>query len=234
MHLPMERNRLLQSLIDILPVPGITLCTAVISESDFPDLGDLVFPVEAGGEIHFMTCRSADAAQINICTAKNSGIRRLIARGCQGVVCLDVDYLVPPGLLELLVYPAVQPFHVWVRRRDIQPEDAPARAWADWLKRPIFSEGGECRGSCNYMSAENWLKAGGWDERAGVGWGGDDDVLHWRVREKGIRTMRFDSIPLSHVAHGRRPWALTGQYRGADNAAWMKVPQPNYLGEAHP
>ena len=102
MHVPVETARIAESVKELCPMPGIRLTVALITEADWP----------------------SDAAQINICAAKNLGLRRLIPL-CDGIACLDVDYLLPPGLCELLAYPALQPYHVWVKRRDIPPEAAP-------------------------------------------------------------------------------------------------------------
>ena len=173
-----------------------------------------------------------DRAKVNVAAAKNKGIRKCLADNCDGIVCVDVDYLIPPGLFELCMASEIQPHHLWVRRRDIQPGQVNEYRWRDWLKLPIFGaefKGTmECRGSCNFMSRENWLKVGGWDERAGVGWGGDDDVLHQRIRQAGIETRVVDALPLVHVSHDIRPWGGVNA-RGQQNWQWHKEPQPNYL-----
>ena len=167
----------------------------------------------------------ADMAKFNPAAAKNVGLRRLIPE-CDGVVCIDADYIIPPGLFELLAEPALQAFHVWARRRDCSADEAKRRAWADWLNLPVFPD---CWGSCNYMTSENWLKVGGWDERT-YGWGGDDDVLHIRVGQVDIERRKIDMLPLMHIAHGLRQWGGVNA-RGKENVKWASVPQPNYLAE---
>ncbi|MFA4972294.1 MAG: galactosyltransferase-related protein [bacterium] len=200
-HLPKERLRLKAS-FDELPArlrTRVELC--ILTEDDYDD----------------------NPAQFNVAAAKNVGLRKLLPR-CDGVLCVDADYLIPPGLLELCLEPSMQAFHLWVRRRDITEAEAPKRAWADWLNLPVFQD---CWGSANYLSSDNWRKIGGWDERT-YGWGGDDDILHIRIGQAGIERRRIDAIPLVHVGHALREWSGVNA-RGKENLKWASVPQPNYL-----
>ena len=167
-----------------------------------------------------------DPTKFNPAAAKNIGIRRLLAAGCDGIVCIDADYILPPGLFYTLREEVLQPFHVWVTRRDCTAHEARTRDWRRYLTFPIFSD---CRGSCNYMSAENWRKVGGWDERT-FGFGGDDDILHYRCWKAEIEKRRIDALPLMHVRHDLRPWSGVNA-RGKENWEWHEVEQPNYLTE---
>lgn len=199
--LPKERDRLLESLCELGPVMD-DMRVVLITEQNYP---------------------VDDMTKLNISAAKNQGIRELL-NDCEGIVCIDADYIVPPGLFELLMEPAVRDFHVWVRRRDITEAEARPRKWRKWLALPVYND---CWGSSVYLSRANWLKVGGWDERC-FGWGGEDDTLMIRIGQAGIERRRIDSFPLMHVAHGLRPFSGNNA-RGMENLKWVKVPQPNYL-----
>ena len=82
-------------------------------------------------------------------------------------------------------------------------------------------------GSCNYLSCENWLKVGGWDERT-FGWGGDDDVLHNRIPRTGVKQIKIDGRPLMHIEHPLRDWHSKSA-RGFENVAFVHQVQENYL-----
>jgi hypothetical protein len=201
-NLPRERDRLRQS-YDELPArvrASVELC--IVTEEDWPE---------------------GDPVKHNTSAAKNVGLRKVLP-SCDGALCVDADYLIPPGLLEICLEPALQDFHLWIRRRDITEEQAVKRVWMEWLGLPVFED---CWGSANYLSKKNWLKVGGWDERT-YGWGGDDDILHIRIGQKRIERRRIDAIPLMHVAHPMRPWHTAGA-RSSENMKWANVDQPNYL-----
>lgn len=199
--LPDELGRLIESLGELGPIMERVRCCFVTEKN---------YPVE-------------DMTKLNISAAKNQGIRELLS-DCDGVVCIDADYIIPPGLFEILMEPAMQDFHVWIRRRDIKLDEAKPRKWRQWLALPVFND---CWGSSVYLSKANWLKVGGWDERC-FGWGGEDDSLMIRIGQAGIERRRIDSFPLMHIAHGLRPFGGNNA-RGMENLKWVKVPQPNYL-----
>lgn len=155
--------------------------------------------------------------------ARNLALKALLP-DCDGVVLIDADYLMPPGLIDFLQYPVVKPYHIWIRRRDISDKEVTDLNWLEWIKRPVFAD---CRGSCNYLSRENWDKVGGCDERP-FGWGGDDDLIHIQIGKKGIKRRIIDSFPLVHVAHPFRPFAYPNN-RGEENIKLAKTEQPNFL-----
>ena len=200
--LPRELQRMLRSIAELLPMPGINLTVRTVTETEYSD---------------------PDKVTFNPAKAKNAGIRTLLDQ-VDGIACIDCDYIVPPGLFEFLAHPSVQPFHVWVRRRDIPEGEAARRAWWKWLRRPVFES---CWGSCNYLSCENWLKVGGWDERT-FGWGGDDDVLHNRIPRTGVKQIKIDGLPLMHVEHPLRDWHAKSA-RQFENVAFVQQAQENYL-----
>lgn len=203
-HCPKEAERIVRSFDALGPITKhVKLC--LITEADYPD---------------------ADLVHFNVSRARNIGLRRLLPE-CDGVVCIDADYILPPGLFELLMEPTIQRFHVWVRRRDCSEQEAQRRAWGEWLRLPILFP--DCRGSCNYMSRENWLKMGGWDERL-YGWGADDDVLHLRTAQFCIERRPINGIPLMHIEHPPRPWITQGE-NCTNNARWANEDQPSFLIE---
>ena len=62
------------------------------------------------------------------------------------------------------------------------------------------------------MTAADWLKVGGWDERITTH-GGEDDVVVLRRKEHGIETVESTYFPLMHVNHDWRegPQQRTGR-----------------------
>lgn len=201
-NLPAERERLRESLDELGPIMR-RVRVEITTEADY-------------GE--------GDPVKFNADRARNIGIRRCLDAGCVGVVCIDADYIIPPGIFELCLEPHMQPYHLWIRRRDITIPEARPRRWREWLEKPVFQD---CWGSCNYLSAANWRKVGGWDERT-YGWGGDDDILHIRIGQAQIERRRIDSFALMHLAHPPRVWVTQG-YRGTENMKFAQQPQPNYL-----
>lgn len=161
----------------------------------------------------------------NISSAKNAGIRACLAKGCRVIACCDADQLIPPGLLDYVAAHTVAGRHLWAVRRNLLATETAARQWMRWLDLPTFEPS---LGSFNALTAEDWKKVGGWDERA-FGWGGDDDLLHLRIRQAGIVTQAVRQFPLMHVDHRPRPF-LTQCRRSAENMRLSQVPQPNYLG----
>lgn len=201
LRLPREAARIMASLAALGAVTKrVKAC--VITEADYP---------------------AADPVCLNVAAAKNMGLRKLLP-DCEGIACIDTDCILPPGLFEFLLEPTVQSFHVWVKCRPCTEAEAGRRAWAEWLNLPTYYHG---RGSCNYMSRDNWLRVGGWDERA-CGWGGEDDILHLRAGQLGIECRPISMIPLMHVEHEPRVWRSQGE-NTVNNARWADEDQKNYL-----
>lgn len=188
----------------------------------FLDLGEITRKVEV-----FMVTEKEygdhDPAAYSPNRARNIGLRALI-EPCDGIVLFDADYLMPPGLLDLLFEKTMRNFHVWIRRRDVEECEIAHHDWQGWLRRKVFAD---CWGSCNFMSRENWLKVGGCDERA-YGWGGDDDLLHIRVGKCSIKRRTIDAFPLVHVAHSPRTFTWPNN-RGEENMKLALTDQPNFL-----
>jgi GT2 family glycosyltransferase len=166
----------------------------------------------------------------NAARARNAGIRACLD-DCPIIVCADVDYLVPAGLVDYTAFQTGEK-HLWALRRNIPAELAPLRSWAHWmsLKIHVATESrphGTCTGSWNALSAANWRRIGGWDERC-TGWGGEDDVLHARIAEAGIETVVTADFPLMHVRHTPREFSHANR-RSEANLYFATLRQPNYL-----
>ena len=196
-----EGERLLASILEHDP-PRHRILVKMVTVKDMPDM-----PLD----------------RFNLSAAKNCGIRALLRKDCKVIACMDADYLMPAGMLDF-VAAATGTKHLWCQRRHICADEAEARLWMAWKK---LKPDGICPGSFNALSAENWLRVGGWDERA-FGWGGDDNLLHMRVQQLGIQTVVDSRFPLVHVQHAPRKWRNVC-YRSAENMQVGKTPQPNYL-----
>lgn len=160
----------------------------------------------------------------NLARAKNHGILALIER-CRVICCTDVDMLIPPGLLDYTTN-MTKNDHLWVLCRNINPNETTRKAWEEWLllkERPG-------NGSWNSMSSANWVKVGGWDERC-YGWGGEDDILHARIKQSGIRTLSCKDWSLCHVCHPRREFSASIT-RSRENIKFIFSIQPNYLANS--
>ena len=197
--LPKERERLMESVRELSFQPH---AVAVVTEAEYGD---------------------ADMTKFNPNRARNIGIRALLPQ-VDGIVCLDADYIVPPGLFDICAEPHMQKFHIWIRRRDITEEQAKPRNWKQWLNLPVFPD---CWGSCSYLSCHNWKVIGGWNEKA-YGWGGDDDLLMLESGKRGIERRRIDMFPLMHIAHEPRPFSGINS-RGNENMKLAPLQQDNYL-----
>ena len=153
--------------------------------------------------------------------ARNRAILQLIPH-CDKIVCLDVDCLVPPGLIELADQHIRDRHAIWTLVRKVAAFDGRYH-WDQWKKIRTWPWG---TGAFVGMTTADWLLVGGWDERL-TGWGSEDDVLAVRRRQHGIETLKVTGHPLVHVDH---------EYRGRDmeqakkNRKLGEVPPPkNYL-----
>lgn len=177
-------------------------------------------------ENHEDAHRFGSGAAFNLAAAKNAGIRQTLREyPARIIVCTDADYIIPAGLIDYIAAETGDN-HIWIGRRDVEPESIECRDWARWVDMGVRAV---CLGSFNAMSADNWRKVGGWDERC-VGYGGEDNVLHDRIAAAGIKTVRNADFPLIHVAHGRTEREFSrANYRGDVNKAMAGSQQPNYI-----
>lgn len=153
--------------------------------------------------------------------ARNQAILALMPY-CDKIICIDVDCLVPPGLIEHAAKNIWDGRAVWALARKIADFDGQYH-WEDWKNIELwFNSTGTFIG----MTTADWLLIGGWDERI-ITWGGEDDVLVLRRREHNIKTFKITEWPLVHVNH---------EYRGRnfrharENRQIGSTPPPkNYL-----
>jgi len=152
--------------------------------------------------------------------ARNRAILALIPH-CEKIVCLDVDCLVPPGLIEFAAQNIRDRQAVWTVVRDIPGFDG-HYCWQQWMQAPLRHYG---TGGFIGMTTADWLLVGGWDERL-TGWGGEDNILKLRRQELGINTLKLTDWPLVHVAHAAYP----GKRRsGANMRIGRTAPPRNWL-----
>ena len=163
----------------------------------------------------------------NLSKAKNDGIRACMDRA-KIITCTDIDYIIPPGLIDFVNQCGPRE-HMWVLRRNIRPAAVPKRNWEYWQ---TIKTRENCLGSWNTMSAASWKFVGGWDERC-HGWGFEDYALHRQIKHMGIFTTTIRHFPLMHVIHGsnERKFCQRANFVG-DNKLASMMPQPNYLNGA--
>ncbi|MGQ9822761.1 MAG: hypothetical protein ACUVQK_12935 [Thermogutta sp.] len=158
--------------------------------------------------------------QFSRSAARNQAILALIPH-CDQIVCLDVDCLVPPGLIELAAENIRDGRAVWTLVRKIPTFDGQYR-WDEWRQIRPWPWG---TGAFVGMTAADWLLVGGWDERI-ITWGSEDDILRNRRQELGIRTLKLTYWPLVHMAHPPYP----GDRRsGANMRIGRTAPPGNWL-----
>ena len=163
-----------------------------------------------------------DMSTFNKSKYLNLGIKRCLS-DCSIIVQTDIDFLVPPYLIDLTAIDT-RDTHMWVRSRYIKMAEITGD-WKSYMKLPFWYN---CPGSWNAMSADNWRKVGGFDERCCYGWGAEDNILHRRIAEAGITTVAISNVPLCHIEHKPRAWFTHGQ-RGRQNKTFMQGVQPNFL-----
>lgn len=153
--------------------------------------------------------------------AKNIGIRNCL-NNCKTIVCFDIDSIIPPKLIDFLAF-ETQDQHIWVKKRHITEKESLNREWGKWTNiKPTISSG-----SCNSLSAKNWLNIGGWDERC-YGWSPEDYILHTRIKQNNIKTIAIETFPLMHIDHKIREYNSKGN-RYKQGLQYLHIPQLNYL-----
>lgn len=154
---------------------------------------------------------------------RNLGISTLLGK-CRVIVCTDIDMLIPAGLVEYTQNEVTDGWALWAKCRNVPASQADSLNWEAWKKLPVREMG---RGSWIAMTAADWLKTGGWDERL-AGYGAEDNVLEIRRAERGIETKVTRDFPLMHVDHARRD--ARSERVGATNLR-RGTPQPpkNFL-----
>jgi len=164
--------------------------------------------------------QTACEGQFSRSAARNQAILALIPY-CDQIICLDVDCLVPPGLIDFAAQNIRDGQAVWAVVRDI-PEFDGRYSWQQWMQAPLRHYG---TGGFIGMTTADWCRVGGWDERL-TGWGGEDNILKKRRQELGINTLKLTDWPLVHVAHQPYP----GDRRsGANMRIGRTAPPRNWL-----
>lgn len=177
---------------------------------------------------HIVTGPPVNGGPFNKARCLNRAIR-VALRTHDVIVCTDIDMLVPPGLIAHTAEHVRSGYCVWAVARNISPHDIEPRRWTEWLDLPLRWSG---KGSWSAMTADDWRKTGGWDERL-TGWGGEDDAFFERRERLGIKTLQVTQFPLMHVNHEPRLWRSPAHPEGCgnpDNLKFGQTPYPqNYL-----
>lgn len=206
-------------MIDNRPL-GIVVAAVGISQkicNRFEDLLEKATPI---GFICSITTKPGDFTRSK---CRNEGILFLLSK-CQVIVCVDVDMLVPPGLMEYTLENVQDGVALWAQCRNLEPDQADSLKWDEWINLPVRESG---IGSWVAITAGDWLKTGGWDERI-TSYGGEDDVLAIRREEMGIKTEVTCDFPLMHVNHPNRDQRTT-ESRLKNLELGTTQPPKNYL-----
>ena len=122
----------------------------------------------------------------SLCRAANYGIRCAVEERYSPILKTDIDVVFDGQLQTLLAV-------------DEKTANAPK-----YLDCPSYAKRREARGilpkgqGSICMTADNWRLLQGYDERF-VGWGGDDNEMCARIKERGIRLN--DDMKVCHIAH---------------------------------
>mgnify|MGYP000663428852 CR=1 FL=1 len=112
--------------------------------------------------------------------ARNQAILALIPH-CDQIVCLDVDCLVPPGLVEFAAQNIRDGQAIWAVVRDIHGFDGRYH-WQQWMQAKLRHYG---TGGFIGMTTADWLLVGGWGRCGGRRWFRLDRVSAGRRRANG-------------------------------------------------
>jgi len=146
---------------------------------------------------------------------RNRAMKKLIPH-CDKIVCIDVDVLIPPGLVDAADKYIAPLKAFWAKCYHLKKFTGEYH-WDKWkVGRPYGP------GAFIGMTTEDWIRVGGWDERL-VGWGHEDTVLR-RMRQKcGISTHCTTFWPLVHVDHA--PYSKRSGSRARHNR-WIGMHHP--------
>jgi hypothetical protein len=147
--------------------------------------------------------------------ARNRGITALLPH-CRVIVCVDLDCLIPPGLVEATLETVADGRAVWCLCRNVEVDRVGNPIDFDQLWfLPKRTAG---FGSWVGMTAADWIRIGGWDERL-TQWGGEDELVKERRAAMNIETRLLD-FPLLHVNHPARDgdpgWRLSGNMKNLE------------------
>jgi len=160
--------------------------------------------------------------RFSISAARNQGVCALVPY-CEKIITLDVDCLVPPGLIECVDGILAPRTAVCTLARHVSDFDGTYQ-WDKWSSLDTIPDG---RGAFVAMTTEDWYLTGGFDERQ-RGWGGEDTVMFERQRSLGIKTIQIRNFPLVHIEHPLH-WGNTDEFH-LDNIRIGKTTPPcNYL-----
>lgn len=142
----------------------------------------------------------------------NKGLKALSDRGYQCIVQVDIDLIIPPGLIDTAVEYSKQTdlilhnHHRRVHREAVVkfPEEYHKADWQHYFHR--FSPE-NANGAWNSASPATWMKSGGWCENM-EGWGRDDDTFRYSASHFGLKFHNLNTFCLLHINH---------PFRGIDN-----------------
>lgn len=172
--------------------------------------------------VTYHTCVVAHVTGVSIRSeARNRAIAQLIKANCDIITCVDVDCIVPPGLPQHTVKTVRRGTALIHLVRDVDREPETDEDLSAYLRLPQRVTG---LGGYVSLAATDWLRVGGWDERC-VGWGGEDNVLHSRLKSARVRIVISAMFPLLHVRHVKRD----DRRRHKLNLLYSHIDQPNFL-----
>jgi len=151
-----------------------------------------------GKHPHFLLIQRECPIENCLSSVRNVGIAKLY-NCCDKVVCIDVDMLLQPGILEWAESVINRGSMVLLRCRDIDKFDGVLR-WNNWSKLPVRGPG---VGGFVGGTMEDWIISGGWNENL-VGWGHEDWDFWNRTMKCGIQRVDDDMMTIVHVKHNRR------------------------------
>lgn len=141
----------------------------------------------------------------------NAGLKRLCRLDYKVIAQVDVDLIIPPGLLDKALEHGTKDmvcFHNHHRRYTKQlrpwiPNFPDGYAQMDWDRgfRELDSE--DANGAFNAMTPASWMKSGGFNELM-VCWGTEDDSFRHTAGPRGIRFLNYNKFCLLHVNHPPR------------------------------
>lgn len=138
----------------------------------------------------------------------NAGIKELSKKGYKCIVQVDVDLIIPPGIIDTALEYASRPdlvLHNHHRRVDAKlvpsfPSQYTSTDWGRLFKNLVPEN---ANGAWNSASPATWMKSGGWCELC-INWGAEDDVFRHSSYKRGIKFLNYNKFVLLHINHQLR------------------------------
>jgi len=147
---------------------------------------------------------------LNKSKAINDGVKFFIENNFDIIIQVDIDCVIPKGLIDLSVEWALKGYNFHAIVRNVDKEDLSLlETNKDYFYNLPFRE--SSKGCWNAMTQTMWKESGGFNEEI-KGWGYEDEEFHDRLMKKNIKIKRLSTLLLLHVNHEIRYQGRRGDF----------------------